>query len=262
MPAGGLHWASMSLHASRRQFVKQFALGVAVSCCNGRSWSGAFVSELSAATPERPDEVSLLLSDYPALLEPKGSVRLGLHTVGQDHYPLGRHYPILINRDFRGVYHALNAECQHQSCVVEAYDEFEQGCLCPCHGSLYDADGRVLRGPVSEDRPLRKYDLVTGGDGILRLTLPGIGFAMSPVPVVAAGGKQLRLTVPTEEGVTYEVRFAPSAAGPWTPVPVALEEGAPAEQPDWIGIDGDMSIHVDLRGPSGFFRIAKVLLEV
>jgi cytochrome b6-f complex iron-sulfur subunit len=47
---------------------------------------------------------------------------------------------------------ALKAECTHLGCLVaadlEAAASGVGGFACPCHGSRYSADGRVLRGPA------------------------------------------------------------------------------------------------------------------
>lgn len=41
---------------------------------------------------------------------------------------------------------ALKAECTHLGCLVAPAPE--GGFECPCHGSRYDAQGRVIRGPA------------------------------------------------------------------------------------------------------------------
>lgn len=41
----------------------------------------------------------------------------------------------------------LNAVCTHLGCVVP-YDPNENKFKCPCHGSQYDSQGKVVRGPA------------------------------------------------------------------------------------------------------------------
>jgi len=55
---------------------------------------------------------------------------------------------------------ALSLECTHLGCRVRPMAE---GFLCPCHGSRYAADGRVLGGPAA--RPLARVPLEPTGDG-------------------------------------------------------------------------------------------------
>ncbi len=44
---------------------------------------------------------------------------------------------------------ALCLTCTHQGCTVQPQADGQF--LCPCHGALYDAAGRVLRGPAQRD---------------------------------------------------------------------------------------------------------------
>jgi len=42
---------------------------------------------------------------------------------------------------------ALNAECTHLGCIVP-WEPMQKKFICPCHGSQYDKNGLVLRGPA------------------------------------------------------------------------------------------------------------------
>jgi glycine/D-amino acid oxidase-like deaminating enzyme/nitrite reductase/ring-hydroxylating ferredoxin subunit len=54
------------------------------------------------------------------------------------------------------VVHAVSAICTHQGCQV-AFNPLERSWDCPCHGSRFDIDGRVLDGPAT--KPLAKHTL-------------------------------------------------------------------------------------------------------
>ena len=43
--------------------------------------------------------------------------------------------------------HAVSARCTHLGCLV-AWNTAEQSWDCPCHGSRFDIDGRVIQGPA------------------------------------------------------------------------------------------------------------------
>ena len=63
-----------------------------------------------------------------------------------------------------GEFIALSAVCTHLGCIVQwqpGKDQF----LCPCHGGLYSADGRVLAGPPP--RPLEQLAVTVQDDQVL-----------------------------------------------------------------------------------------------
>jgi Rieske Fe-S protein len=53
-------------------------------------------------------------------------------------------------RDAEGALHAVSAVCTHRGCVV-AWNAVEKSWDCPCHGSRFDYDGRVLQGPAERE---------------------------------------------------------------------------------------------------------------
>ncbi len=56
---------------------------------------------------------------------------------------------ILFIRECEDVIRALDPECKHKKCTVE-YDAKQNLIICPCHGSTYSAEGKVLKGPATE----------------------------------------------------------------------------------------------------------------
>jgi len=53
-------------------------------------------------------------------------------------------------RDENGTLHEFSAVCPHLKCIVR-WDSCEKTWDCPCHGSRFDALGRVLNGPAISD---------------------------------------------------------------------------------------------------------------
>jgi glycine/D-amino acid oxidase-like deaminating enzyme/nitrite reductase/ring-hydroxylating ferredoxin subunit len=54
-----------------------------------------------------------------------------------------------------GVPHAVSASCTHKGCTV-TWNNAERTWDCPCHGSIFSADGSVIHGPAVEPLPSRK----------------------------------------------------------------------------------------------------------
>lgn len=53
-------------------------------------------------------------------------------------------------RDEQGAVHAVSPVCTHMGCLV-AFNDAERTWDCPCHGSRFGLDGRVLQGPAVKD---------------------------------------------------------------------------------------------------------------
>jgi Rieske Fe-S protein len=57
---------------------------------------------------------------------------------------------VAVYRDPNGVVHEVSAVCRHLGCIV-AWNSDEKTWDCPCHGSRYDAYGKVFNGPANSD---------------------------------------------------------------------------------------------------------------
>ncbi len=65
-------------------------------------------------------------------------------------YPSG--YPNILLKKSDGTLTALSMLCTHMCCEC-SYDSTSGYIYCPCHGSIFDATGRVLRGPAQTPLP-------------------------------------------------------------------------------------------------------------
>jgi Rieske Fe-S protein len=62
---------------------------------------------------------------------------------------------------------ALSSVCTHRHCTLEA--EADRTFLCPCHGSAFDPDGKVIEGPARRDLPT--YEISTDENGGLQVKI-------------------------------------------------------------------------------------------
>lgn len=135
------------MHLSRRQFT---ALGVAaVSCCAAASDAHADDAAAGVADAAGPDKAgrpatevfdSGPLSNYGA-----DGVYDGFRGDGF----------FLVRRD--GEVIALSSVCTHKGCKVRA--QADRSYLCKCHGSRFDPEGKVLKGPAKRELPRLKVAL-------------------------------------------------------------------------------------------------------
>lgn len=58
---------------------------------------------------------------------------------------------VWVRRDSMGIM-ALVATCTHLGCEVNYHPEKKEW-LCPCHGSIYDVEGRPISGPAPKALP-------------------------------------------------------------------------------------------------------------
>lgn len=98
--------------------------------------------------------------------EPAPSPRISLGPASG--YPPGTRTVVadgqaLLLHDETGL-HALSLVCTHLGCLVQAEGS---GFACPCHGSLYAADGSLIRGPAAQPLPELVLEQAENGDLIL-----------------------------------------------------------------------------------------------
>ena len=63
---------------------------------------------------------------------------------------------------------ALSAICTHRNCKLDA--EKNKTFYCPCHGSTFDADGKVTEGPARKNLPV--FEISTNEKGELLIKMP------------------------------------------------------------------------------------------
>ncbi|SPF31517.1 Rieske domain protein [Candidatus Desulfosporosinus infrequens] len=68
---------------------------------------------------------------------------------------------VWVRRDALGVM-ALVATCTHLGCEVNYHPEKKEW-LCPCHGSIYDVEGRPISGPAPKALPRVAVELQKDG---------------------------------------------------------------------------------------------------
>jgi nitrite reductase/ring-hydroxylating ferredoxin subunit len=61
---------------------------------------------------------------------------------------------IAVRKGANGSLHALSASCTHMGCTV-TWNNADQTWDCPCHGSIFSADGKVIHGPAVDPLVLK-----------------------------------------------------------------------------------------------------------
>jgi nitrite reductase/ring-hydroxylating ferredoxin subunit len=200
----------------------------------------------------------LRLSDYPALQEDFGSIRIGTSTQFGS-FPAGLYYPVIINRAPGGVFHALNSRCPHEGCTVAALDPEVLKMNCPCHFSQFGVDGSYITGPANG--PLTRYK-TTLINGFLLVEIPDLPFTLT---VERGSVRKDRMAIEflafTE--ITYEVHFRGSLQEVPSPISFALTETGEFNQTALPGNDDLARVFVPiLNGNSGIYSVGMKTQEV
>ncbi|MDP2947658.1 MAG: FAD-dependent oxidoreductase, partial [Nanoarchaeota archaeon] len=62
---------------------------------------------------------------------------------------------LAVYKDGKGNIHSFNPYCTHMGCLI-SWNSAEKSWDCPCHGSRFTADGKIINGPALKD--LKKED--------------------------------------------------------------------------------------------------------
>ena len=128
----------------RREFVVTCALagaGIVMSGC---------VAMVTHPVPMNGGRVRVSLADYPDLGKPNGAIKI---------LPAGAADPVYVLAADPDGFRAVSPICTHRGCTV---DVSGARLVCPCHGSTYDREGKVLRGPA--ERSLTRYPITRDGE--------------------------------------------------------------------------------------------------
>ncbi|MHA3024629.1 Rieske (2Fe-2S) protein [Mycobacterium sp. BMJ-28] len=71
---------------------------------------------------------------------------------------------VVLTQPTAGVFKGLSSVCTHAGCAVSAVADGR--ITCPCHGSAFDLDGAVLKGPAT--KPLAPVAVAVHGQDIVK----------------------------------------------------------------------------------------------
>lgn len=116
-----------------------------LSSCNSEDLT--VVTNPGSTIPTSANGVySFHFTDYPQLNQVGGSVHAKIkassHTVD-----------VYVTRVSQAIAETVSTICTHLGCEINAYNPSSQQYTCPCHGSIFNADGTVAQGPAGSPLP-------------------------------------------------------------------------------------------------------------
>lgn len=148
---------------TRRQFCRQCTAGLAAlggsavlgACGGGGPTSGSGGPGINASSLPRISGSSAgggiqVTVDASSPLAPTGALALVTSSAGS----------VLVARTGSDTFAALSATCTHEGCAITGFSG--SSFVCPCHGSQFDAAGRVLTGPATRSLPQFRTQFANG----------------------------------------------------------------------------------------------------
>lgn len=264
---------------TRRNWVKQFILGSAASL-TAPNWIGSVLAEVTSTGPGpgvirlkaaeiivqelqlgpngqvlRDQNGNAIFAPVAPLANPGGSVQFNF---------IQNTAPLTLNRVTADRFVALDSICTHAGCTVARFILANNRMTCPCHGSRYDIEGRVIRGPAEE--PLAQFATdYDAASGIVAITIPALALHIESISVHQQGpdgSVRMKLSFPVSYGAIYEIRHQADLAAPFNLVSFSNTPTGVANQ-TVIGPEatGNFTAYVDASGSRGFFTVGVRLTQ-
>jgi Rieske Fe-S protein len=246
---------------NRRQVIKTVMFGAAFSNVIGKAWAAPMRYEIRAQSSSQVGLLQVQLSDFPELNAARGSIRLATSplesdpesdcTVERCDRPSGLFSPVLINRGDQNDFYTMTAECAHAGCTVRKMDPSTKIITCPCHGSRYAMDGKVVGGPAMQSLQVFKF---RQSNGMLEIEMPDVFYNIEARRV--ATQPRVEISFIAFMSITYQIYYRESldSSVPQL-VTFATTPDGPADQTEIPGIDDYVSAYVDRAGKAGFFQV-------
>jgi len=232
----------------RRTWLQGWMLGT-VQALTGFAWSRLLVSEVQAVQTG-PGALYLQVADYPALQQNGGSIIVDLGEIVP---------PLIVTRAEANAFYALDSKCTHAGCIVGGYSAAQGFIQCPCHGSRYDIQGRVIRGPA--DQNLTSYAVFSDPSGELKILHPSLTLNAKPAQLLRRSptSLRLRLTFRATASRRYRLHYLSAPGATSIQVPFAVQEHSSSTQQEFIATsDGLRHLYVDSSAKRGFFQVREV----
>ena len=95
--------------------------------------------ETNPTQPSAGSKFTIKLSEHPELAQVEGFKTFTINST-----------PVIVFRTGQTTFKAISMICTHQGCTTNWVNSAQQF-QCPCHGSKFDKDGKVIQGPATQN---------------------------------------------------------------------------------------------------------------
>ena len=138
---------------SRRKALVSTGISLAASTIAGCATYGKPPAAPAAEAAPTPDTAAARAAAQVQAIARTADIPVGSGVIVDD---------VVITQPAEGKFNGFSAICTHAGCTVA--EVVGASINCPCHGSSFNLDGTVAKGPAS--RPLDAKDIVVQGDSI------------------------------------------------------------------------------------------------
>jgi len=190
-----------AIQMDRRDVLRTFALA---AVCPGACGLGPGRWFVSAVQAGETAVFRMRFDDFPQLTKSYGSVRLYVPGIPSSSSQ------IVVTRMPGNQFYAVTAKCTHKSVAVNAFKKGE-GLRCSAHGSQFEANGKMVKGPARSS--LKTYKTIYNGSDAVSVEFPNLGYSMAMELVEGGAGERLKLQVETLSGMDYSVQLRSEVRG-------------------------------------------------
>ena len=230
----------------RREILRTLTYGVVCSGFCGVDSMRWLVSDIRAGESAI---YKMSFDEFPQLSESYGSVRVNVAGI-----PIASNQ-IVVTRMPGNQSYAVSSKCTHRGVAVDPFQK-GKGLHCRAHGSQFDVDGRVVRGPARS--ALKLYSTNYDGGESVSVEFSNLGYAVNVSMLQTNKGDRLLVSFKTIPGMKYSLTLSSHLEGEGvSQVKFSKTKDGPINTSQLTGKGGHAEIYLEPIGDAGFIKIIR-----
>ena len=161
---------------------------------------------------------------------------------------------IVVTRMPGNQFYAVSAKCTHRGVAVDPFKR-GKGLYCRAHGSQFDVDGRVVRGPARS--ALKSYDTSYDGSGSVSVAFSNLGYSVATSVIQTGAGDRVALSLKTISGMKYTVMVRTNWAKGMPRRGSCTTPDGPLSASRFTGNGKTATLYLQPVGDAGFIQVVR-----